>query len=73
MTTFLGSARDIAASLGRRRGPRTRPFGSSVRRITHFAPALYAKAVIYLEIGLIAAIVVFFIVADLYVRGCEKI
>jgi len=29
--------------------------------------------VIYLELGLIAAIVVFFIVADLYVRGCEKI
>jgi hypothetical protein len=29
--------------------------------------------VILLEIGLIAAIVVFFIVADLYVRGCEKI
>jgi hypothetical protein len=29
--------------------------------------------VILLEIGLIAATVVFFIVADLYVRGCEKI
>jgi hypothetical protein len=29
--------------------------------------------VILLEIGLIAAIVVFFVIADLYVRGCEKI
>jgi hypothetical protein len=29
--------------------------------------------VILLEIGLIAATVVFFVVADLYVRGCENI
>jgi hypothetical protein len=36
-------------------------------------PAAYTEAVILLEFGLIAAIVVFFIVADLYVRGCEKI
>jgi hypothetical protein len=37
------------------------------------AAGAYAWPVILLEIGLIAAIVVFFIVADLYVRGCEKI
>jgi len=30
-------------------------------------------AVILLEIGLLVAIVAFFIVLDLYVRGCEKI
>jgi hypothetical protein len=29
--------------------------------------------VILLEIGLLAAIVVFFIVAELYIRGCETI
>jgi hypothetical protein len=29
--------------------------------------------VIVLEIGLLAAIVVFFVAIDLYVRGCEKI
>jgi hypothetical protein len=29
--------------------------------------------VILLEIGLVVAIVAFFIVMDLYVRGCEKI
>jgi hypothetical protein len=29
--------------------------------------------VIVLELGLLAAILIFFIVADLYVRGCEKI
>jgi hypothetical protein len=33
----------------------------------------YAGYVILLESGLIVAIVVFFIVIDLYVRGCEKI
>jgi hypothetical protein len=33
----------------------------------------YPEDVILLELGLIVAIVVFFIVADLYVRGCEKI
>jgi hypothetical protein len=48
-------------------------FGSSIRRITLSGRAVYARSVILLEIGLIAAIVVFFIVADLYVRGCEKI
>ncbi len=49
------------------------PFGSSVRRLTRRAAALYAQAVLPLEIGLIAAIAVFFIAADLYVRGCETI
>jgi hypothetical protein len=34
---------------------------------------LYASAVIVLEIGLLAAILVFFVAIDLYVRGCEKI
>ena len=36
-------------------------------------PPPYTEPVILLEIGLIAAIVIFFIAADLYVRGCEKI
>jgi hypothetical protein len=35
--------------------------------------ATYAKAMILLEIGLIVAILVFFISMDLYVRGCEKL
>jgi len=29
--------------------------------------------VIVLEIGLLAAIAIFFVAIDLYVRGCEKI
>lgn len=34
---------------------------------------LYHRCVIVLEIGLIVAIAVFFVAADLYIRGCEKI
>jgi hypothetical protein len=34
---------------------------------------VYARAVILLEIGLLVAIVVFFVAIDLYVRGAEKI
>jgi len=67
-----------------RRGPRLHdvrtseqigeyPFGSSVRRLTPLGVAHYAGSVILLEIGLLAAIAVFFIAADLYVRGCETI
>jgi hypothetical protein len=49
------------------------PFGSSVRRLTAWIGQAYCESVILLEIGLLAAIVVFFIVADLFVRGCEKL
>jgi hypothetical protein len=49
------------------------PFGSSVRRITSVPTGVYASSVILLEIGLIVAVVIFFVAIDLYVRGCEHI
>jgi hypothetical protein len=54
-------------------GPRGEPFGSSVRRIPSVLNWVYAGTVILLEIGLIVAIAVFFVLVDLYVRGAEKI
>jgi hypothetical protein len=54
-------------------GPPGEPFGSSVWRIPSDLNWVYAETVILLEIGLIVAIVVFFVLVDLYVRGAEKI
>jgi hypothetical protein len=45
-----------------------RPFGGSRRPSSRFI-----LAPMMLEIGLLAAIVIFFVVTDLYVRGAEKI
>ena len=35
--------------------------------------ATYAKGMILLEIGLIVAILVYFVSMDLYIRGCENL
>jgi hypothetical protein len=49
------------------------PKGSSDRRLPGTCARLYASSVILLEIGLIVAIVAYFIAMDLYVRGCDKL
>ena len=60
------------SALGRLRTG-TDPFGSSVRRLPPERSKEYRGAVILLEIGLVVAILAFFAILDLYVRGCEKL
>jgi hypothetical protein len=59
----------IAAPAGAYNNRTDHPFGG----LPAMHRSLYARRVILLEIGLLVAIIAFFIVLDLYVRGCEYI